>query len=67
MRVLSPPELGELWTVVSCHMGAWELNPDPLEEHSVRLNVESSHQPPQVCSKLKELIVSGVPVESKLQ
>ena len=37
MKVLDPLEL-ELQTVVSCHVGAEELNLSPLEEQSNALN-----------------------------
>jgi hypothetical protein len=34
-----------LWMVVSHHVGCWDLNSGPLEEQSVLLTAEPSHQP----------------------
>ena len=41
VKVSDPLEL-ELQTVVSCHVGYWELNPYPLEEQSMQLTTEPS-------------------------
>ncbi|KAM7328484.1 hypothetical protein ACRRTK_012576 [Alexandromys fortis] len=45
MKVSDSLEL-ELQTVVSCHVGAWELNLGPLGEQSVLLTTEPSLQIP---------------------
>lgn len=53
-RVLDPLEL-ELWAVVSCHVGAENLNLGLLQEHPVLLAAEP-FSPPQIGSFLLYVI-----------